>query len=132
MSRLPSERGAAGRCVGLQRPPAQPAAERAARSQVWMWGEPWGDFSMQVDRAPRKVPGAAGIAKIACGAFHNLALTRCPAALSPPRSGACLLPHVVRVGPTLNPLDPARAWAQSEVLGGGCTWHCWVSACSLY
>jgi hypothetical protein len=64
-----------------------------------MWGEPWGDFSMQVDRAPRKVPGAAGIAKIACGAFHNLALTRCPAALSPPRSGACLLPHVVRVGP---------------------------------
>jgi hypothetical protein len=42
--------------------------------QVWTWGEPWGDFSMKVDRAPRRVEGAVDIVKIACGAFHNLAL----------------------------------------------------------
>lgn len=47
------------------------------RSQVWTWGEPWGDFSMQVDRTPRRVPGAVNISKIACGAFHNLALNKC-------------------------------------------------------
>lgn len=43
--------------------------------QVWTWGEPWGDFSMNVNRNPRKVDGAKNIAKIACGAFHNLALS---------------------------------------------------------
>ena len=46
-------------------------------AQVHTWGEPWGDFSMLVDRKPRLVAGACNIAKIACGAFHNLALTRC-------------------------------------------------------
>ncbi len=45
--------------------------------QVWTWGEPWGEFSMQLDRSPRAVPDATDVAKIACGAFHNLALTRC-------------------------------------------------------
>lgn len=45
--------------------------------QVWTWGEPWGDFSMKVDRAPRRVEGAVDIVKIACGAFHNLALNAC-------------------------------------------------------
>ncbi|KAL3132366.1 hypothetical protein ABBQ32_008942 [Trebouxia sp. C0010 RCD-2024] len=44
--------------------------------QVWTWGEPWGEFSMQLDRSPRAVPDATDVAKIACGAFHNLALTR--------------------------------------------------------
>ena len=44
---------------------------------MWTWGEPWGDFSMQVDRTPRKVPGAVNVAKIVCGAFHNLALDKC-------------------------------------------------------
>ena len=48
-----------------------------ARAQVWTWGEPWGDFSMHVDRAPKRVQGAADIVKIACGAFHNLALNAC-------------------------------------------------------
>ena len=43
---------------------------------VWTWGEPWGDFSMKVDRQPKKVPHAENVAKIACGAFHNLALTK--------------------------------------------------------
>ena len=43
---------------------------------MWTWGEPWGDFSMQVDRTPRRVPGAVNIAKIVCGAFHNLALNK--------------------------------------------------------
>eukprot|EP00884_Botryococcus_braunii_P004691 jgi/Botrbrau1/14222/Bobra.0254s0011.1 len=42
---------------------------------VWTWGEPWGDFSMKVKREPRQVIGAHHVAKIACGAFHNLALT---------------------------------------------------------
>ena len=45
-----------------------------AMVQVWTWGEPWGDFSMDVNRKPRLVKGATNIAKIACGAFHNLAL----------------------------------------------------------
>mmetsp|Transcript_5358 Transcript_5358/g.15331 ORF Transcript_5358/g.15331 Transcript_5358/m.15331 type:complete len:664 (+) Transcript_5358:598-2589(+) len=43
--------------------------------EVWTWGEPWGDFSMEVNRSPRKVEGATDIAKIACGAFHNLLLS---------------------------------------------------------
>lgn len=43
--------------------------------EVWTWGEPWGDFSMQVNRKARKVEGASDIAKIACGAFHNLLLS---------------------------------------------------------
>ena len=43
--------------------------------QIWTWGEPWGDFSMTVNRKPRPVDGAKNIAKIACGAFHNLALS---------------------------------------------------------
>lgn len=47
-----------------------------ADMQVWMWGEPWGEFSMTVDRRPRPVKGAHNIAKIQCGAFHNLALSR--------------------------------------------------------
>ncbi len=42
--------------------------------QVWTWGEPWGDFSMKVDRHAKKVEGASDIVKLACGAFHNLAL----------------------------------------------------------
>ncbi|KAK9908666.1 hypothetical protein WJX75_001202 [Coccomyxa subellipsoidea] len=42
--------------------------------EVWTWGEPWGDFSMKVDRHPKKVEGASDIVKLACGAFHNLAL----------------------------------------------------------
>ena len=44
--------------------------------QTWTWGEPWGEFSMKVDRSPRLVEGAHDIAKIACGAFHNLLLSR--------------------------------------------------------
>ena len=51
-------------------------------SQVWTWGEPWGEFSMQLDRSPRSVPDATDVAKIACGAFHNLALTRCESSTS--------------------------------------------------
>ncbi|KAF6250550.1 hypothetical protein COO60DRAFT_1465227 [Scenedesmus sp. NREL 46B-D3] len=42
--------------------------------EVWTWGEPWGEFALELQRAPRKVPGAVGIASIACGAFHNMAL----------------------------------------------------------
>jgi hypothetical protein len=44
--------------------------------QVYTCGEPWGDFSMQIDRRFRRVEGAQDIAKIECGAFHNLALNR--------------------------------------------------------
>ncbi len=47
-----------------------------AAGEIWTWGEPWGDFSMQVDRQPRKIAATGSIAKIACGAFHNLALTQ--------------------------------------------------------
>ena len=54
--------------------------------QIWMWGEPWGDFSMTVNREPRllEISGPGGLSqhrdatfvvKVACGAFHNLALT---------------------------------------------------------
>ncbi|KAI8473148.1 MAG: regulator of chromosome condensation 1/beta-lactamase-inhibitor protein II [Monoraphidium minutum] len=41
---------------------------------VWTWGEPWGDFSLEVSREPRKVEGAHDVAAIACGAFHSMAL----------------------------------------------------------
>ncbi|WIA13861.1 hypothetical protein OEZ85_002434 [Tetradesmus obliquus] len=44
--------------------------------EVWTWGEPWGEFALELQRAPRKVPGAVNIAAIACGAFHNMALAR--------------------------------------------------------
>eukprot|EP00887_Chlorella_sp_A99_P001925 scaffold18.g1925.t1 len=42
--------------------------------QLWMWGEPWGDFSMHVDRRPRRLDHTGDFVGIACGAFHNLAL----------------------------------------------------------
>ena len=44
--------------------------------EVWTWGEPWGDFSLQLSREPKRVEGASGIAAVACGAFHSMALTR--------------------------------------------------------
>lgn len=40
---------------------------------VWQWGEPWGDFSITVNRSPRKLD-VSNIVSIASGAFHNLAL----------------------------------------------------------
>ena len=39
-----------------------------------MWGEPWGDFSMTIDRSPRRIDTTGDFVNIACGAFHNLAL----------------------------------------------------------
>lgn len=42
--------------------------------EVWMWGEPWGDFSMTINRSPRRIDATGGFVRIACGAFHNLAL----------------------------------------------------------
>ena len=62
-------------------------------TQVWTWGEPWGDFSMKVDRSPRRVEGATDIVKLACGAFHNLALNACAPCAAPAwahlRTAAC-------------------------------------------
>lgn len=51
--------------------------------QLWTWGEPWGSYSMTIDRRPRRVEvedpeeiiDRGGFVAIACGAFHNLALT---------------------------------------------------------
>ena len=40
---------------------------------AWQWGEPWGDFSMNVKRAPRKLD-VSDVLAITSGAFHNLAL----------------------------------------------------------
>ncbi len=50
---------------------------------LWTWGEPWGSFSMTIDRRPHRVEvedpeeivERGGFVAIACGAFHNLALT---------------------------------------------------------
>ena len=28
--------------------------------EVWTWGEPWGEFSLKVDRSPRPVRGECG------------------------------------------------------------------------
>ena len=39
-----------------------------------MWGEPWGSFSMTLDRTPHRVDTTADFVDVACGAFHNLAL----------------------------------------------------------
>ena len=46
----------------------------ATTGDVWAWGERWGDFSVRVDRAPRPLPLPSPVAKVACGAFHTLAL----------------------------------------------------------
>ena len=55
--------------------------------EVWQWGEPWGEFEMTVNREPRRLrmrgmPQTAAAAtagerfvRVACGSFHNLALT---------------------------------------------------------
>ena len=59
-----------------------------------MWGEPWGDFSMQLDRSPRHVAGATNIAKISCGAFHTLALTWCGHLAGMPGCKLRMLPSV--------------------------------------
>jgi len=47
---------------------------------IWMWGEPWGDFSMTINREPSRLDISSKtkdtiVVKVACGAFHNLALT---------------------------------------------------------
>ena len=42
--------------------------------QIWQWGEPWGDFSMTLNRAPRRIDATGDFVDISCGAFHNLAL----------------------------------------------------------
>lgn len=53
------------------------SAALTSTGHVWAWGEPWGDFSVVLSRAPRPVPfpGGPAVAKVACGAFHTLALT---------------------------------------------------------
>ena len=51
------------------------SAALTSSGAVWAWGEPWGDFSVVLSRAPRPVPLPAPVAKVACGAFHTLALT---------------------------------------------------------
>lgn len=50
------------------------AAPTATQWQIWRWGEPWGDFSMTIDRTPRRIDTTGDFVGIACGAFHNLAL----------------------------------------------------------
>ena len=42
--------------------------------QIWTWGEPWGDFSMTINRCPRRIDSTGDFVDISCGAFHNLAL----------------------------------------------------------
>ncbi len=50
---------------------------------LYAFGEPWGSFSMTIDRRPHRVEvedpeeiaDRGGFVAIACGAFHNLALT---------------------------------------------------------
>lgn len=55
--------------------------------ELWTWGEPWGDFSVTIDRRPRRIDTTGDFVAISCGAFHNLALSAqvqpafpCPAA----------------------------------------------------
>ena len=47
--------------------------------EIWVWGEPWGDYSLEATNAPRRVDldarDVGSVKKIACGSFHNLALT---------------------------------------------------------
>lgn len=42
--------------------------------QIWCFGEPWGDFSMHLDRRPRRIDASEWFVDVSCGAFHNLAL----------------------------------------------------------
>ena len=43
--------------------------------QIWTWGEQWGDFSMTINRDPRRIDETGDFVRVSCGAFHNLALT---------------------------------------------------------
>lgn len=62
----------------LVRLPCQRAA--AACASTWALlclgcrGEPWGDFSMTIDRAPRRIDSTGDFVDVSCGDFHNLAL----------------------------------------------------------
>ena len=42
--------------------------------EVWQWGEPWGDFSMEINRSPKRLR-ISDVESVTSGAFHNLALT---------------------------------------------------------
>ncbi|GAB4819656.1 hypothetical protein N2152v2_006702 [Parachlorella kessleri] len=42
--------------------------------EIWQWGEPWGDFSVRIDRGPRRLDCTGDFVAVAAGAFHNLAL----------------------------------------------------------
>ena len=54
-----------------------------ADGELWQFGEPWGSFSMTIDRTPKRIEVAdpeeaarrGAFVAIAAGAFHNLALT---------------------------------------------------------
>jgi hypothetical protein len=41
--------------------------------EVWTWGEPWGEFALELQRAPRKVSRQQSRAGHVCGphAFHH-------------------------------------------------------------
>lgn len=43
--------------------------------EIWQWGEPWGEFEMTVHREPRRLELREAVVRVACGSFHNLALT---------------------------------------------------------
>eukprot|EP00890_Picochlorum_soloecismus_P003284 jgi/Picsp_1/3957/NSC_01469-R1_ran gtpase binding len=43
--------------------------------QIWTWGEQWGDFSMTINRNPRRIDESGDFVRVVCGAFHNIALT---------------------------------------------------------
>lgn len=62
---------------------------------------------MELDRSPREVPDAVDVAKIACGAFHNLALTRsaavCMLISTPPAVTQHRPGHVILTLPQHNP-----------------------------
>lgn len=55
-------------------PQHMPRACCCRTPQIWQWGEPWGDFSMTIDRTPHRIDATGDFVGISCGAFHNLAL----------------------------------------------------------
>ena len=55
-------------------PDPMPRTHCCHAPQIWQWGEPWGDFSMTIDRTPHRIDATGDFVGISCGAFHNLAL----------------------------------------------------------
>lgn len=61
---------------------------------VWTWGEPWGDFTLDISRTPRKVRAGRGLCQEpGCGVVHKLCMYLPPSACTPTPTATNRHPH---------------------------------------